>query len=320
MTNEYNSLNFTVVESLLRPINIESLPMKCFTLFSYLDKLSRVFQIQITRIRISIVVTNNMYPKHLFNHYFFAIHSPNNMPDESDFKVLFPASFYKIEYNQLKTILLGNSYDTDCYDYDMDYKFANFNMRSDCITTCIEKFIERKCNLSGLMLYGGILRSETLEMQNLSLLPFNSNERECQFETHQFARRKCDRICKKDCSFIFYPCSYIEYNYKYNYRIDLIIQHNEMPDITIEYLPQNTFLSFVCDFAGVLGLWLGLSFLSGLDIMFLIFRDNIRRILTIRKPRISIKIFRKINREYKHIRFKRIYLTILRKLQSLVKK
>ena len=35
-----------------------------------------------------------------------------------------------------------------------------------------------------------------------------------------------------------------------------------MPDIIIKYLPQTTFLSLVCNFGGLLGMWLGLSVLN----------------------------------------------------------
>ena len=35
-----------------------------------------------------------------------------------------------------------------------------------------------------------------------------------------------------------------------------------MPDFIIRYIPELTFISFVCNFGGLLGMWLGVSFLS----------------------------------------------------------
>ncbi len=37
------------------------------------------------------------------------------------------------------------------------------------------------------------------------------------------------------------------------------IKHNKIPDILITHLPEITFNAFVCNFGGLLGLWLGLS-------------------------------------------------------------
>ena len=50
-----------------------------------------------------------------------------------------------------------------------------------------------------------------------------------------------------------------------------MIKHSKIPDVLITHLPEITFNAFVCNFGGLLGLWLGLS-------VFAIFR-GIRDIL-----------------------------------------
>ena len=37
------------------------------------------------------------------------------------------------------------------------------------------------------------------------------------------------------------------------------MKHSSFPDILITHLPEITFNAFVCNFGGLLGLWLGLS-------------------------------------------------------------
>ena len=46
------------------------------------------------------------------------------------------------------------------------------------------------------------------------------------------------------------------------YQAGLKINHNEMPDITIRYIPEMPLLTFICNFGGILGMWLGISFYS----------------------------------------------------------
>ena len=40
-----------------------------------------------------------------------------------------------------------------------------------------------------------------------------------------------------------------------------------MPDILIVHIPDICFISFVCNFGGLLGMWLGVSFLSIIDLI-----------------------------------------------------
>ena len=47
---------------------------------------------------------------------------------------------------------------------------------------------------------------------------------------------------------------------RYNPNVENIkIIHSEYPDIFIEHIPEMSLISFLCNFGGLLGMWLGLS-------------------------------------------------------------
>ena len=45
----------------------------------------------------------------------------------------------------------------------------------------------------------------------------------------------------------------------------LKLKPSRLPTVQINYLPKITFISFVCNFGGLLGMWLGMSFLTVLN-------------------------------------------------------
>ena len=53
----------------------------------------------------------------------------------------------------------------------------------------------------------------------------------------------------------------ISMNEKNPDKLELYIEHNNMPDLLITAIPEITFISFVCNFGGLIGMWLGISIL-----------------------------------------------------------
>ena len=113
---------------------------------------SRNFKINLEHISISLKVSYKWFPLHLMSK-FYAIHSPNTFPSGNDMSGFdYRTMTGYCEFNQISIQFLSNSYDTNCYEYDLDYKFANFNMRSDCIQSCIQNYIGIGCNNQNLFL------------------------------------------------------------------------------------------------------------------------------------------------------------------------
>ena len=69
-------------------------------------------------------------------------------------------------------------------------------------------------------------------------------------------------------------------------RTKNFVMNSGMPDITVTYVPEITFLLFFCNFGGLLGMWLGISVKDFLEFSIFFFRKKYRE----RKSR-NTKIF-----------------------------
>ena len=238
---------------------------KCFTFFSALKKQWRDFKMNIKSIELHI---NRVHPDYFYPYdegkFHFAIHSPNTLPvlsDGKDFWHLDNNSSYRLLYSRVETRLLGSGFDTNCFDYDLDHKFANYNMRSDCITSCYKS----KIKISPLLFYGfpHLQRKELFVHDN-----YNKTFIWTQVNGYEIDEElKCFSKCPKDCKFIYFITNdmrqentkIVVQDTSYT-RID--IEHNRLPDIIVVHYPEITFIGFICNFGGLLGLWLGLNVLQ----------------------------------------------------------
>ena len=84
-------------------------------------------------------------------------------------------------------------------------------------------------------------------------------------QIQQDALLSCSKRCKLNCQYKHYPAD-IQKSFEVNDSlIEVHIEHNEMPDVLVKYIPEISFISFVCNFGGLLGMWLGLSLMSTLN-------------------------------------------------------
>ena len=109
------------------------------------------------------------------------------------------------------------------------------------------------------------LRRDQLSSSN------NSNWKNCQkFESYEIYARLCYALCKEDCyqAYYFvnieelYKNSHPNYLPKSNQMIGISLLSNSIPNILIEHFVEITFVSLICNFGGLIGMYLGVSLQS----------------------------------------------------------
>ena len=232
---------------------------KCFTLFSFLQEEWRSIKMKFVEISIKLYITYRTMPIYPKPDFTLAIHSPNTLPNFDEMASFHPSKGHEFLISQINTELLEEGFDTDCFKYDLDYKHGNYNMFSDCITSCVQNyFMNKNC-----IVVGHLYRFQLLDQQNGSLRECHDEDYLAQFdyylETYEY---KCKMKCKKDCLFKYYTWTHKEFDQEEHddkFVINVMVHHNYLPDVIIKYIEKTSFISFVCNFGGLLGMWLGLS-------------------------------------------------------------
>ena len=208
-----------------------------------------------------VVHLRDWFPWQEFRKFYMAIHSPNSLPDSKIGKNFMEFDYkgdYLVTYSKINIDRLDSSYDTKCIDYDIDYIYANFNMKSDCIASCYQTMMRDMCDLQGYLVKSPfMLRKDRIENEEYHIL------KDCPNEEDDFkVITQCTNQCRDDCKF-----KYFLFDSKTIKRFDhlvasIFIRHNGMPDVFIRHIPEITSLSFISNFGGLLGMWLGLSLLT----------------------------------------------------------
>ena len=78
-------------------------------------------------------------------------------------------------------------------------------------------------------------------------------------------KQECTKQCRPPChtSYFIYDVRSVTKISDSDYdKVTIInIQHNHIPDVYLRHLPEITFISFISNFGGPLGMWLGMSVL-----------------------------------------------------------
>ena len=237
-------------------IEIEMTMFKCFTFFSNLDRSWRSID---ANIRLRIKLDSNSYP--LFYYPIpFALHSPNDLPHliSGKLKPVMSGDTYLFQYSQIKIERLGFGYDTDCREYGAGY---DFDIRTDCIIECYQDNFHKICNTTGLPRSFYLIREEVLMKKvdrSVKHCPeINKYDKDIQIN--------CSKKCKFDCQSKLYSSNIIKLAHADYEQTIILIEHSEMPDITVKYMAEISFISFVCNIGGLLGMWLGLSFYNSIN-------------------------------------------------------
>ena len=100
------------------------------------------------------------------------------------------------------------------------------------------------------------------------------------FERLAFITKNCHRLCKQDCNYSYFIYDINKINNYANadptFKFSLVtLQDNRLPDLFVRHIPETTFVAFVGNFGGLLGMWLRLSSLMIFDIAYKIIEQII---------------------------------------------
>ena len=182
------------------------------------------------------------------------MHSPNTLPYEG-YSFVNPGYEYVIRYSKWDIIRLGKGYDTDCREYD-----PKVYTRNDCIYDCYQQRAKYYCRTDNIVSCPLLRKKSYFEQSNL-------NFSKCQINRKIINEilELCYGHCNQECHITYYSFTISDYKEIDMYQLDLQIRHNHMPDLTIRHIPEMPFLTFLCNFGGILGMWLGVSFVDILN-------------------------------------------------------
>ena len=280
--NIFGQNNSTLNESLIQLLNgsfyvsekpIDSFVMsrefdweglKCFTYFSALEQYWNQFRIDLMSIRIDITNEFTKYPP-IQNEYYISIHSPNVIPSEIYYFSFKEKGFYSLKYSQMITRFLANGFQSNCVEYDIRKESGTIRMEGDCRVHCFASILieASKDPLSKLDL---VRKEHRSYFANISI-PLYVLDDSYDFDLEDKVYKICFKRCKPDCNSRLYftdinkirDVSYLPHEYYPKYS--LYFQHRN-PDIIVRHTFEMTLMSFVCNFGGLLGMWLGFSVLS----------------------------------------------------------
>ena len=200
---------------------------------------------------------------------------------------------------------LGEGYDTDCYDYESDNNFGYYRMRSDCLNDCYQDKIRQLCKVDhGLFMSEFLIRKDYLVEGNEKMI--SCYNMEYNFQNYSIIRY-CEKMCKAECISKYYP---LEIERVKSYQSLIKIYHGEFPDILIKNIPEITSIELICNFGGLLGMWLGLS-------LFGIFNDIFNLTVKFAYQKYINMIIIKFERVFKHFNFKLAFLKIILRKYSI---
>ena len=251
--------NYQVNANPIESIMLGFASWKCYTFFSHLDPAWRYLDIDINRITIMVQFNEMSYP-YMSMPIPIMFHSPNDLPF-LEFGMVMPlwsGTYQLIQYSLVKLLRLGKDYETNCRYYGDYYEHDTW---SDCLTSCVKYHHDITCDNTKLPLMSTLVREQFVSMNQ------NKTFTTCSAYTKikQNAIISCSKHCKLNCQYKHYPANTEKISEFINSQAYVIVEHNQMPDILIKYIPETSLLSFVCNFGGLLGMWLGLSIMAMLE-------------------------------------------------------
>ena len=233
---------------------------KCLTYFSSSRQAWKNFKIKFLEFQIHFNIPKLWFPpSQLFDPIFF-IHSPSDISAQGQTSFIMKNEYnYQISFNKIESRMLEN-YKPPCKDY-AKHLGSKSDYQSDCQVSCLFEYFGNKCY--------NIMKMQLMIFRKKILNKFKQDDGECNMTgIYQYAHRICSERCPQECHRIFYKNN-MNKNFRgfdnskiFNISISVYIKPNGEPNMIIEYIPEMSLISLICDFGGLLGMWLGYSILS----------------------------------------------------------
>ena len=258
--SEHGELKLKPIES----IDIRR-KLKCFTFFDETQIPFSKNHVSLVSIQIMVHFPRSWFPYDNNTGISIAIHSPNDIPIRDSFYKLKQNTINNIYYSKMGNIRLSN-YD-NCIERG-DIKNYN-DSKNYCLYKCLVENIKPECLGKFKSRRQHPLRRDQLSSSN------KSNTTNCQnYLSYKVYARSCYDFCKEDCYQAYYFVN-IEEVGKYPYSkyiklfmldsngiVDINMRPNSRPNILIEHFVEITFVSLICNFGGLIGMYLGISLQS----------------------------------------------------------
>ena len=161
------------------------------------------------------------------------------------------------KYSAIKTKRLNEKSDKICQDYGQENLYGYYRMRSDCLTECYQDKIRKICNDSyNFFPCISLLRSEYFSTPNMKVKICNKIIYNGHFEE---LKTHCMKFCIIDCNFVYFN---VDLYVDIKRRSHIGIERDNAKVIIINYIPEMDLMNFICNFGGLLGIWLGFSIFS----------------------------------------------------------
>ena len=251
----------------------------CFTYFSALKQYWNQFRIDFKTITIHIINKFTKYPPIDYKYYLVAIHSPNILQkvSELDYFYFRENEFYQGKYTQMLTQFLVDGFESNCDEYDIRNEYGTIRMQNDCRVRCIAQFLKKSAVVKSipLLTFDLVRREHRSSFGNISI-PLYNNYNALRDENYII----CSEKCKPDCNTRLYFTQINKINDLHDtfgfQTIDIQIKRSSIPEIIVRHSFEMTLISFVCNFEGLLWMWLGFSVLSISKHIF----ESIRRLIS----------------------------------------
>ena len=246
---DYRMISLPMESVIITMNNRTPIVFKCYTLFSHSQSSWNKINIDFAYILILLKLDPYSYPIRPTMTIPILMHSPNTLPIYN-YNFINPGYYYIIRYSQWNIERLGKGYDTDCREYN-----PKQYTRSDCIFDCYQNKVKYYCQTRDIV-------GSTILKTNIYFEQRNLNLSKCSvsYKLYLQSLKLCEDQCHKECHFTYYSFTISKYIVIDKFQAYFQFSHNSLPDITIRYIPEMPLLTFICNFGGILGMWLGLSF------------------------------------------------------------